>query len=93
MPDWDDNDDDLTCSHCGGNITASSAICRHCGFSEDYHESAEEGYAEDEFDYDAFIAREFPAHARHDPATVRRQMLKWVLIACLVASLVIGFAV
>ena len=88
----DDPHDAAVCSHCGAELAPRASFCRACGASEDSgwsegaYESTEEWALEDEsdFDYDDFVAREFP------DAAPGADQLKWVLLA--VAALGVTFA-
>ena len=55
-----ENDLHGLCSHCGEPLKPSATFCRACGSSDEsgWNET-EEGFAEEEFDYDEFVAREF----------------------------------
>ena len=71
--------DYFICECCGAELPATATFCRHCGASDecgwgrDYQREpldlpAGYGDEDDEFDYDEFIAQEFP-----DQAASRRQ--------------------
>ena len=62
----EDDDSGFDCPHCGSPVPAGARRCRHCGASDEcgWNEDAAEwpdgGYAEeDDFDYDAWVEREF----------------------------------
>ena len=54
--------------HCGYALPANASRCRQCGASAEYGWDSVDGYVddfeadslEDDFDYDEFVAREFP---------------------------------
>lgn len=54
---------ELECPHCGALLPANARFCRHCGADDEvgWADDADEGYAaDDDFDYDDFVRREFP---------------------------------
>ena len=63
--------DFFICPNCGAEVRKGSAACPECGSCDEtgWSEAATEGYADggydegDEFDYDEFVAREFPGQA------------------------------
>lgn len=63
---WKD-DGSFDCPHCGATIRADAKMCRgcgadaSCGWNDDYEDG--EYSPDDDFDYDSFIAREFPGEA------------------------------
>jgi hypothetical protein len=75
-----DDEYGFDCPHCGAQLPADAKFCRQCGASDDSGWNEEDelapgdlgiGYeGEDDFDYDDFVAREFPQHAeaRRRPA-------------------------
>ena len=57
-------DDFFSCPHCGEDVRQGAPSCRHCGSSGadgwgDSYWTETDGYADDDFDYDEFVAREF----------------------------------
>ena len=66
--------DDFVCPHCGAEVVAGATFCRACGASDECGWPGEDaawegdgivGYGEDDdFDYDEFVRREFPASSR-----------------------------
>ena len=67
--------DFFVCPHCGAEVPQGAISCRECGSDDEtgWSESAGEweenvaspGYgSDDDFDYDEFIANEFPGHGR-----------------------------
>lgn len=98
-----DHDDE--CPHCGANLPANASRCRNCGASSEYGwDSVEsnidglaadyggEGYDEDDFDYDEFVAREFSEHAEGGSNTGSGPSMaaRFVILALLV-SLIMTF--
>lgn len=83
------------CPHCGHPLPESARSCRHCGYSEEYSDAAgDDGLGlDDEFDYDAFVAREFPDSADPETAAVRRQAWIRLVVAAVVASFVLSIIV
>jgi hypothetical protein len=64
-------DDYFVCESCGAELPLTATFCRHCGASDECgwgeNQQREEfglpgGYddEQDDFDYDEFVAREFP---------------------------------
>lgn len=54
---------EFDCPHCGAAVPERAAACPECGSDDDTGWSSnayDAEYEEDEFDYDAYIAREFP---------------------------------
>ena len=79
--------DEYPCPHCGNDIVAGVPFCRHCGASDDSGwDDSEEGLAEgefaseDEFDYDEFIANEFPDQSKR-PVDWKKLVIWFLLIA------------
>ena len=80
------DEDYFVCPHCGAELSVDATFCRHCGASEDAGWGGEADSSDadqsddwsDDFDYDDFIAREFPEHAR-TPA--RRRNAYWLAFA------------
>lgn len=96
-----DHDDE--CPFCGATLRANAAVCRNCGASDEYGwdsvENNVEGLgvdyiddAEDDFDYDDFVAREFPEHAegRQHSSSGPSMAVRLVILA-LLASLIMTF--
>ncbi|MEP3479549.1 MAG: zinc ribbon domain-containing protein [Fuerstiella sp.] len=98
-----DRDDE--CPFCGAALRANAAVCRNCGASEEYGwDSVEnnvdglgtgfspEAYGEDDFDYDDFVAREFPDHADTGQHSSSGPSMKVrLVILALLASLIMTF--
>lgn len=88
---------EFACPHCGAPVRADARFCRQCGASEDSgwneDDSLEEdvaGYAgADDFNYDEFIAREFPDHADRPHGRGSRW---WIVGLVLLAFLMYLFA-
>ena len=58
--------DSFHCPHCGAEVSAGAAFCRACGASEDSGWDGDawtEDEDADDFDYDEYLAREFPETA------------------------------
>lgn len=69
-------------------------MCRECGASDEYgwgDDPADGEFyeAEDDFDYDEFVAREFPEHAGQPEFDPRKMWIGLVILA-IVISLLIG---
>lgn len=85
----------LDCPHCGKRVVVSAKVCHHCkGWlrrpagpddeeSEAHHASNDGGYdtSNEDFDYDEFIAEEFPDR---DQGLSFRKRWKYVSILLLI---------
>ena len=100
VPNRDDE-----CPFCGAALRANASVCRNCGASEEYGwdsvennvfglgaDYSSEFFGEDDFDYDDFVAREFPdhAHARQHSTDGPSLKVRLVILALLV-SLIMTF--
>lgn len=67
-------------------MRAGATFCRACGASEDsdWGDEAEDYYEEDDFDYDNYLAREFP---QHNPLGQRKT--PWAALISFVAFLLV----
>ena len=93
-------DQDDSCPHCGYALPANASRCRQCGASAEYGWDSVDGdiddfepdSLEDDFDYDEFVAREFPEHAEGHAKTGQGLSMasRWVVLALLV-SLILTF--
>lgn len=83
------HDDWFRCPCCGAELPANSHFCRECGASEDSGWGGEAWDAEDDFDYDEFVEREFSEHAPRDPKRSAKRF--WVVV--FVVLVVIAFLV
>lgn len=91
---WTD-DNSQECLHCGATLKSDARMCRscgadaNCGWQDDQFETPYE--PEDEFDYDDFVAKEFPEQV--DPAAPDSQ--KWVrfIMLIVIISLLLSLAV
>jgi hypothetical protein len=90
-----DDGDFFVCPHCGADVPARARFCRHCGASDDSgwnDGEADDGLsaadAEDDFDYDDYLRREFPDHAPPDPQrSLRKALVTFVVLAVALAML------
>ncbi len=73
-------------------MPSNATVCRECGFSDDYVESGDDydPLDADDFDYDDFVAREFPQHSETGSPASRRQMWMRLIILAIVASFVLS---
>jgi hypothetical protein len=82
------DDDYFVCSYCGAELPITATFCRHCGASDECGWGEDEnkedldlptGYREedDTFEYDEFIAEEFPDQA---PETADQQQRRFHLV-------------
>src|SRR5438093_10067022 len=89
------DDDYFRCRCCGAELPLSAKFCRHCGASDDCgwgggggeDEDDEEldlptGHREedDEFDYDEFLAEEFPEQAPEGEDQAKRRFQATVIV-------------
>ena len=97
-------DRQFDCPHCGEPVDVAATFCRACGASGDagwedegmwYDEQSPATYeSEDDFDYEAFIEREFPA-SKFSKASDNFQNRQWiwlVFLLCLALVLAIFLA-
>ena len=81
----------VPCPLCGADINANASACRHCG--SDIDSWNDEYDDQPDFDYDDFIANEFPDHAAgHYTNTQTRPFWRLVAVILLVLFL-FGYAV
>ena len=85
-----ENDLHGLCPHCGEPLKPSATFCRECGSSDEsgWNET-EEGFAEEEFDYDEFVQREFPSEAPPGNLDVKHIAIASVIIIVLAAFLLL----
>lgn len=93
-----DHDDE--CPFCGASLPANASRCRKCGASEEYGWNSVESnlddlgadYGDDDFDYDDFVAREFPEHAEGSRSSGSGpSMTARLVILALLVSLIMTF--
>ena len=83
----------FSCPHCGSPVRSDARICRECGadeecgWDEDGFDSHYGEFDEDDFDYDRFVAREFPNEAAVPP----KPWLGAVVLAVIVSLLLTLF--
>ena len=76
------------CPHCGERVLTTARVCRGCGFSDEY-DALDGGHdieAEDDFDYDEFVLREFPEHTDPGSSASKQQLFVTVVILAIIAS-------
>lgn len=88
--------DHTPCPHCGAMILETASFCRHCGASDaSGWQTDTEGYAddqsEDDFDYDEFVQREFPADA--PPRSDFKSFVIIVILICFVGGLLLSLGI
>ena len=80
------------CPHCGSPVPSSAMRCRECGASEDcgWNEDFQDDYeaSDDDFDYDQFVAREFPEDADRPASTGHKPWVKAVVLLLILTFLV-----
>ena len=85
------------CPNCGADVPESAKFCRQCGASDDSgwgenddswsSDGVGSGYSpDDDFDYDEYIAREFPDQAGPRPGHGVKRWAMAVLVAIVVAA-------
>lgn len=91
------DDDYFVCPHCGADVLEHATFCRECGASDESG-WGEEDYApdvdgsigyDDDFDYDEFVAREFPSSGDAKNRDQAKQWLVGLVVAALCVSLVL----
>jgi hypothetical protein len=80
------------CPHCGSDLPSNARVCRECGYSDDYVDSGNDydPHSTDDFDYDDFVAREFPQHGEPNSPASHRQMWMRLVILAIVASFILS---
>ena len=61
------------------------------GWSESYNSGYDSGYGDDEFEYDEFVEREFPSHAKRSWKWSIKRIVMIVVVALLVIALLRPF--
>lgn len=80
-------DEYFECPHCGANVLVSAKFCRECGaddqsgWSDDGEHYDSEADAEDDFNYDEFVQREFPDQA--PPSQKNLWLVVLIVVLCL----------
>ena len=93
MPPRESDSEYFVCPHCGEELSLHATFCQECGASDqsgwnegDAWDDPEPSDIDDsDFDYDEFIAREFPDQAGHRAG---RWSFKWSLAAVVVILLI-----
>lgn len=84
----------LYCPHCGATLAEDAEFCAACGASEesgwrDEDDAPWDERAEEEFDYDDFLRREFPDQAPAAPWPSARRAWFAVLVVVLCLAFVL----
>ncbi len=87
------NDDFFLCPCCGARVAVGAKFCRQCGADAESGWDQEGcdgdqtgGYLDDDdFDYDEFIAREFPQQADPQPGRTLRRTI-WIFLVLIVCG-------
>ena len=77
-------DEYFACPHCGFDVSVNASFCRECGADDRSGWSDDgQGYddADDDFDYDDFVRREFPEDAK--PQSKNVWLIVLVVVLCL----------
>lgn len=85
------------CPHCGEPIPLNAKFCRSCGASEDQGWRAEDswndessgGYGADDFDYEEFIAQEFPQNEIAKPKRLIWWYVAWLMLFVFIMLIVV----
>ena len=87
------------CPNCDEPVIVGARVCRSCGASDDCGWNDENefgnsdgGYGEDDFDYDDFVANEFPDPTQVSTAETRKMWIRLVIHALLTA-MILGYVV
>ncbi len=90
-------DEYFNCPNCGAGVPVGAKFCRECGASDDsgwgqdddsWADDLTTGYGpEGDFDYEGFVAREFPDQS---PLRSQQRMKRWAM-AVLVAIVAAAF--
>ena len=83
----------FVCPHCGADIEADAEFCGECGASHESGWNDEGAWSdpdEDDFDYDEFVAREFPERASHLVRLRGWSLVAMLLVVLLCLALVLG---
>jgi ribosomal protein L40E len=92
------SDDYFLCPCCGARLAVDAKFCRECGADaevgwdpEGLDSGPSGGYQDDDddFDYDEFIAREFPQHAEPQPGRLLRRAVWTCVVLTLCAALIL----
>jgi hypothetical protein len=83
----------FNCPHCGNQVPAAAKVCRSCGASDDCGWNEDESYDgdydshadEDDFDYDRFVAREFPDQAEGHLHSDHKPWVKAVILVIILS--------
>jgi hypothetical protein len=81
------------CPHCGADVRVGAAACRECGSDAEtgWSESAAGwqagGYADEDFDYDEFVAQEFPSEAERKPWAAAKKMAVALIVGLIILAL------
>jgi hypothetical protein len=94
MSPRDDDSDYFVCPHCGEELPRDATFCRHCGASDQSGWSTDDAWSEwepgdpgeDDFDYDEFVAREFPDQVQRHAG---RHTVRWTVTALVAAVLIV----
>ena len=75
------NDEYMGCPHCGAVLSDDASFCRECGSSDADGWSEEFDVGDDEFDYDNYVADEFPESGMNRQTPT---LWRWVAVALIV---------
>ena len=81
----------FNCPHCGEPVPLNASMCRNCGSSDEYGWNESDAIADlgdDDFDYDEFVAREFPDQVDQSPAEGKEILFRAVILAIILSFLI-----
>lgn len=82
--------DTFPCPFCGADVREGAKVCRSCGATDDcgWNEDNSDDGSDDDFDYNDFVAREFPDHPQTaSPAAAAPLWMRLVILAILISFL------
>ena len=89
-------DYDFDCPFCGARVKQGARVCRTCGASDDCGWNTDETAGDawdDNFDYDEFVAREFPDRASETGSEEKQKALLRLVVLAIVVSMVLAFLI
>ena len=79
------------CPHCGRSVPSGAGMCRgcgadkNCGWNDEYESEYSADDDGDDFDYDRFVAREFPDHSDGSGASDHHLWVRLVVLVLVVS--------
>ena len=77
------------CPLCGTDVREGAKVCRACGATDDcgWNEDDADSSPDDDFDYDDFVAREFPNVEQPSQAAAAPLWVRLVILAIVISFL------